>query len=216
MRVLQYCLIGIFLLPIQYLGGTMQGVIGYSMRPLTQPTTIVKDRPFRATFEEFAVSGDSRFVTAKGLILRDAAGDGRTEFFDGSGERSRTVVLDARTEGALYLLYPDVRAGMKVPSQQKTEDRLKWTFAGADLVEIGEDKVSGMNCRRYRAENPAGDFASEVCISEMLQAVLQEKTQSKEGVYFWELRDISTDAPAKDLFRPPANFRVLSPNIPRP
>jgi hypothetical protein len=31
----------------------------------------------------------------------------------------------------------------------------------------------------------------------------------------WELRDISTDAPAKDLFRPSANFIVLSPDIPR-
>ena len=193
----------------------MQGVIGYRMRPLAQPTAILKDRPFRATFEEFTVSGDSRSVTARGLFLRDAAGDTRTEFFDGSGQRSRTVVLDARTEGAFYILHLDPRAGMKVPSQHKTENTFKWTFDGSDLVEVGEDKVSGMSCRRYRVLNPQGDFTTEVCISDLLQAVLQEKTLSKEGVYVWELRDISTDAPAKDLFRPPANFTVLSPDIPR-
>jgi hypothetical protein len=182
----------------------------YNLRPLTRSTKIVTDRPLWAAFEEFAVSGNTRTVMAKGRFSRNGLGSTRIEFDEESGERSAAVVIDVRAEGFFYLLYPALNAALKAPTDYKNEQVLKWISAVGDLTEIGEDSVSGIKCKLFRTTSSDGTAVTEVCISETLQAVLQEKTQSSQGLYIWKLSDIHQEALSKDLFEPPPNYRVLS------
>jgi hypothetical protein len=189
-----------------------QTEVGYPVRPITKSTKIVTGKPFQAEFSETRVSGNESTVMAKGLFSRDSLGNTSTAFRDGSKERSGTQVLDLRADGVAYLLYTEIGTGMKVPGPKyKNTDVLAWLYEETTFTEVGMESISGISCMRLRAVSSPSNVKVDICVSDSLQAVIQERIEHTGGTYVWELQKVREENPQDKPLALPEGLRMFSP-----